>query len=734
MIKFKTLSLRNFLSYGNTVTTINLNQQGTILVVGENGVGKTTWLNALTYVLYDEPVSKISKDNLINNVNKKNLEVIVEFEKDQHTYVVRRARKFKTATGNFVELFEDGKEITLDSAAHTNAKILEILNIPFELFIRIIAFPATLTPFLDLPARNQMDIIEELFDLKLLSEKAERLKDLIRETDVQFQLEELKIAQLRTEHERHKNQLTTAFARITDWQVENEARKDDLKRQLTEVKKINVQKEKKLYQDIEAIKETLNEIKGKITLFESEQQKIEQLKKAQLAHKSQLVTARLRVTNWTQETKSDITFIQKELEKLSAVDIEKEKELYEKVAALTEVLDKTKLEVIELQSKLAGLHDTIRTKDMERTLLQDNKCPYCSQSFPGASKKLHDVSTEIKLLGEGFEEITASITKFENVVKQETKKQNSLKEEITTNDIDALRRLEQERLNFSQQLKVLRVAKNPHEESLNELERSTFDVTLEELEQEETQVLGEISDLSNRLLEETEKQNAFKKELKVSSFDELIELSEKQALLLQEIKTAEQAENPFIIPYEELERTKIEEPNSDVINKLNVNLEHQRFLYKLLTKKDSFVRKGLLDRNLTYLNKRLMVYLHEMEFNFTVEFTHDMAARISKRGRELDFGNLSGGQKARVNLALSFAFRDVLQSLHDNTNICILDETLDYGLDTKGVPIAAMMIKHKAKEEAITLFITSHRDEIKGIFDKTMTISLEDEFSIIQTI
>ncbi|MGI0076504.1 MAG: hypothetical protein ACREAU_03755 [Nitrosopumilaceae archaeon] len=736
MIKFISLSLRNFLTYGDVPTIIPLDRQGTILVVGENGVGKTAWLNALTYVLYDEPISKIPKDELINNINKKNLEVIVEFEKDQHYYKIIRARKFKTTTGNFVQLFEDGKELTLDSAAHTNAKILEIINIPYELFIRIVAFPATLTPFLDLPARgsgaNQMEIIEELFDLKTLSEKAEKLKELTKATDTAFQLEEQKITQLRAEHERYQQQLALAKERVVNWETDNEAKKTQLKTTLHEIKKINIEKQKKLYEDIDIIRQALNDINVKIGKAEFEQQKIDQLKKAHLIRISQIETAKQRIIIWDAKNKDIIIDLKREINEINKINIEEEKLLYNQITEVKRVLEETKNEISLLKEKLLNVNSSKVKRENEQEQLKSNKCPYCLQNFPGSSEKLHSVNHELEELKKEIKTVDAQISKFNKKLTSQIKSYETFQEAITTDSLDTLHQISEQRTSLKKQLNIAEQTQNPYIEPLRELTADQLtDITIEELDKKNNEIQENIIIFNNALNHETNKYDKQIQQLSVSSFDELLKLSEEQALLQQQLKMTEQSENPFFEPYEELVRNKIEQPNPSTINNLNVELEHQRFLYKLLTKKDSFVRKGLLDKNLTYLNRRLSLFLHELEFNFTVEFTHDMGARISKHGRELGFGNLSTGQKARVNLALSFAFRDVLQSLHDKTNICILDETLDYGLDTRGVPIAAMMIKQKAKEEGITLFIVSHRDEVKGIFDKTMTISLVDDFTTI---
>lgn len=189
--------------------------------------------------------------------------------------------------------------------------------------------------------------------------------------------------------------------------------------------------------------------------------------------------------------------------------------------------------------------------------------------------------------------------------------------------------------------------------------------------------------------------------------------------------------NPFIEPLEELKKTEIKPVDYTEINELTKSLEHHEFLHKLLTKKDSFVRRNLLNKNLPFLNQKLQEYLSELGLAHKVEFTHELTARITQFGRELSFGNLSAGQKARVNIALSFAFRDVLQSMHTPVNICMLDEILDVGLNGGGVQMAVRMLKRKARDEKLSMYVITHREEADSSFDRTLVVQISKGFSYV---
>jgi DNA repair exonuclease SbcCD ATPase subunit len=171
--------------------------------------------------------------------------------------------------------------------------------------------------------------------------------------------------------------------------------------------------------------------------------------------------------------------------------------------------------------------------------------------------------------------------------------------------------------------------------------------------------------------------------------------------------------------------------NLDELDQLNDELEHQNFLLKLLTKKDSFIRKALLNKNIPLLNKRLQIYLDKMGLPHRVRFTEEMSAEIMQLGAPINYGNLSAGQKARINLALSFAFRDVLQTRHGKIAFCILDECLDVGLGSLGVNQAVKMIKSVAIENELSMLVISHRDEVTSSFNKHLHVSLRNGFSTV---
>ncbi len=165
------------------------------------------------------------------------------------------------------------------------------------------------------------------------------------------------------------------------------------------------------------------------------------------------------------------------------------------------------------------------------------------------------------------------------------------------------------------------------------------------------------------------------------------------------------------------------------MNDLTVMKEHQDFLYKLLTNKDSFIRKRIIEQNLQYLNSRLAYYLTKLGLPHEVQFISDLTVEITELGRELDFDNLSRGERNRLILGLSWAFRDVFETMNTPMNFLAVDELIDSGMDTNGVDAALGILKKIERERNKNIFLISHRDELVGRVNTTLQVIKEGGFT-----
>ena len=188
--KIKDLTVKNFMSVGNTTQAVNFDRDDLTLVLGENldlggddsgarnGTGKTTIINALSFALYGNALTSIKKDNLINKTNSKNMMVTIDFEKDGETYRIERGRKPNTMAFYIGDQEQDITDESQGDSRETQAAIERLLNMSHDMFKHIVALNTYTEPFLALRANDQRTIIEQLLGITMLSEKADKLKEL----------------------------------------------------------------------------------------------------------------------------------------------------------------------------------------------------------------------------------------------------------------------------------------------------------------------------------------------------------------------------------------------------------------------------------------------------------------------------------------------------------------------------------------------------------------------------
>ena len=195
------------------------------------------------------------------------------------------------------------------------------------------------------------------------------------------------------------------------------------------------------------------------------------------------------------------------------------------------------------------------------------------------------------------------------------------------------------------------------------------------------------------------------------------------------LQNKQDEEDPYQKQIDELTTTAVQIIDWSPVNDLTSFKEHQEFLLKLLTNKDSFIRKKIIDQNLAYLNNRLTYYLDKLGLPHQVVFQNDLNVEITQLGQDLDFDNLSRGERNRLILGMSFAFRDVWESLYQNINLLFIDELIDSGMDTAGVEGSLAVLKKMGRERNKNVFLISHKDELIGRVNHLMKVVKENGFT-----
>ena len=199
--------------------------------------------------------------------------------------------------------------------------------------------------------------------------------------------------------------------------------------------------------------------------------------------------------------------------------------------------------------------------------------------------------------------------------------------------------------------------------------------------------------------------------------------------LQRQLEQTEKKEDPYAEQIEELTQKAIQKVDYTSVNEMEDLYRHQEFLYKLLTAKDSFIRTRIIEQNLTYLNQRLAHFLGKVKLPHTVTFQPDLTVTIEELGRELDFDNLSRGERNRLILSLSWAFRDVWESLYQQINLLFIDELVDAGMDLSGVESSMAVLKDMSRTQRKNIFLISHKDELVSRVNSVLKVTKENGFT-----
>ena len=534
-----------------------------------NGTGKTTIVNALSYALYGEALTKIRRDNLVNKTNGKGMLVTITFEKEGKKYRVERGRK-----PNVMKYFIDDEEQELSDVSQgdsrkTQEDLNKMIGMTPRMFKHLVALNTYTQPFLSLHHSEQQDIIEQLLGIQLLSEKADILKTKIK---------------------RSKEDIAMETARLDGLKISNQK-----------------------------VEETINSLQSKSSA-------------------------------WTTQNKVDKEKLEDSIKEIESLDIDKELEAHQTLEQWNKLND----EMLQLNKDRSNLEATIvqadktakkLDKDLEK-LNEKATCYACGQDLP--------------------------------------------------------------------------------KEKIEEMQRK--------LEEEYGEANSYVMDLQETLDQTEEKiKNLGDMAQKPTTYYETVKEAYEHRQYVDTLKTAlknkQDESNPYLDQIDELQKQAIQEVNYDTVNTMQKLKEHEEFLYKLLTNKDSFIRKKIIDQNLTFLNNRLTHYLDQLGLPHLVTFKNDLSVEITQLGQDLDFDNLSRGERNRLILGMSFAFRDVWENLYQNINLLFLDELIDSGMDTAGVESALAILKKMSRERAKNIFLISHKDELIGRVNNVLRVVKENGFT-----
>jgi len=684
MIKINNLTVKNFLSVGNATQGINFDRSDLTLVLGENldlggdgqrnGTGKTTIINALSYALYGQALSNIRKDNLVNKSNGKNMLVSLDFAVDGTNYRIERGRKPNVLKFYVNDLVQAASDDAQGDSRETQDAVERVIGMSHDMFKHILALNTYTEPFLSLKANDQRAIIEQLLGITLLSERADRIKELNKQTKDAITQEEFRVRADTEANKRMEEQIANLRRRQHMWQAKYNSDLATLVTQYDDLVKIDIDAELLAHKNL--------------TAWNTQ-------KKQQDAH----VALVARQCAWQQKQSLDVAVLKQSLRTLEHIDPAAELQLHQDLAAYTQ---KSK-DIVQLEKLIARcIADEVKESKLIEKLkaeigeLQNHKCHTCGQDF-------HDNTHE-------------NVLRAKQAVLQESILQAlSINTQWMENN-DALHALGQ-------------IGVKPVTFYATQAEAVRHLGDLESIQQKIDNKLADTDPYAEQLMAHESVVMGAQPITHYDTESAAIKHSSLVPGLLQQITGKHAEVDPYGEQITEMQHQALQEVNYDKINDLTRLQEHQEFLLKLLTSKDSFVRKKIIDQNLSYLNQRLTHYLDRIGLPHTVKFQNDLTVSIEELGRELDFDNLSRGERNRLILSMSWSFRDVWESLYSPINLLFIDELIDNGLDTAGVENALAILKKISRERQKSIWLVSHRDELAGRVENILRVVKQNGFT-----
>ena len=682
----KNITLRNFLSIGAVCQAVNFDSKELTLILGENldlggdgarnGTGKTTLIQGLSYALFGNPINSIRKDNLINRTNAKGMMVTLEFSANGIEYKIERGRRPNVLKFYINSDLQEAKDDAQGENKETQAYIEKAIAMSPDMFKHIVALNTYSEPFLSMKANDQRNVIEQLLGITLLSEKADLIKEKTRQNKDAIQQEEFRVKAVEEANKRVQEQIEALRRRQVLWQRTHSDALSKLLADYDELCKIDIDLELQAHKDLAAYNE----------------------KKKQQDACNALVA---RQTAWLQKRDNDVKVLQTSYNTKSNIDITSELQAHYDL----KVYEANKIELANINKTIIALEATLKKDEAlvaklqsEIKTLEENKCYACGQD-------LHD-ENHVNVLDSKKNLLDSAISELAQTQNELEKNKNSI---FVLGDM-------------------------PTTYYKTEAEAIKHSSELENIQNQITAKLAETDPYAEQIAEQCTFEDIGSPP--VTHYDTEAEAVEHKAIvanLEKSIESKAAESDPYLEQIEDMENKALQEISFDKINELTRYGDHLKFLQDLLTSKDSFVRKRIIDQNLSYLNARLTHYLDKIGLPHTVVFKNDLSVEITELGRELDFHNLSRGEMNRLILALSFAFRDVWENLYSPINALFIDELIDSGMDSIGLENSLAILKTMSRNRNKSIWLVSHKEELTSRVDRVLKVVKEAGFTSYST-
>ncbi len=764
MIKLTKLSIRNFMSFGNVPQVLDLSEFPMTLIQGinrdktdnepesetdienasaslsekpSNGSGKSSILSALNYVIFGESIAnKIKKSNLVNKINKKNLEVSLEFEKDGTQYRIERGR-----SPEYLRFFVNGEDLAQGENKDTQEDINKAIGMSPDLFYQICLMTASAPTFMEMNAAGQREIIEQLLGVQILTDKAEKLKEKVKEVKQIIATEEVRLATVKSANDeiikRNEIQKADYQNKLNEYEANRNKKVEEYEKGYKVLAEVDIEKEIENHKFNESVNQIIAD-NAKITLDKNENTKkldnlninltniknsLESLSKINIEDE---IKKHKEIESIQEKNKEVSTKILEESNKLNDVD----RQLIEVSHTLTNLAQQNigiTNETKQLNEKIESENKIIKDNEENLKKIENNTCPTCGAKLIGENTKLSEKYIEsIKVSNEKISGFRNQITENDNKLKEIKDRidvQKKLESSITENKTTISKGITE------LQGKIIKDLPSVYYKDIKDVYEHQNKINLLNSEIEKTN--KDIEEINKVIAGLVVKPVPEKVKTFYETMQQAMVHSETMKNMQEQIDKIKKEENPYTELLKKCEKVELMPYDESLKKSSEDDLNHLDFLVKLLTNKDSFVRKKIVEQNLAYLNLKIKNYLQMMGSLHVVIFNPDLSFDITKFGESFDFAGLSRGEKTSVILALNFAFRDLYELINEPINVMFVDELIDNGLD-KYSASNVISILQKYSEQNKNIFVVSHRKDIQARMNRILTVVMELGFSEIQ--
>ena len=717
---FKSVSLKNFYKYGINEQTLDLDKNGIRLVTADNGEGKSSIFYAIVWCLYGKTLQD-TVDDVVNRRTKKNCKVSVEFIEDGFLYKIIRYRKHEEHENN-IYVFKGENDISMRKSADTQQLILDIVKMPYQAFINSTFFSTELyKEFLRAKTSERLTVFENLLSLKEVTMFYDSAKTF--HTNIKEHLEELKIqkavkiSEKETTEKVIKDYVETAKRNILN-----------LKEQKSKLQEEYSNKEKAIqeYSNINIEEELKNIDNGK---------RVESLK--------------VRLENKTSELEATalVDYIDKDEEyvkRFENIDFKEELKKEKKIAEIKNEIDKLEKSIIEIDSRI-----NIHNKELA---IAENE-------LNSVEKELECINKELASLSESTclhcgQKVNSKFV--EEKTNEFTEKKNSLEASILTNKVtveilnDRIKTLKSEKALKDYQIKRFELPvlfeglESGVASVIQNIEMSKERISTRKKEEEKTK---ERNAKIQKEIEEIEKEIGVFNYVPKYTEEFILHIKETLAILESDLsiiknKISEidgKASSMYDKKYVDSNKLKIAMLEQDIISlefQENSSREDDKYflcLMECFSNREESFKKFFIGTMIDSFNEKINNYLpFFFEENLKITFDKELADTIEMDGDVITFNSLSTGQKAKAEISVAFALFDLSRIFFSSeTNLLIIDEMLDKGIDQRGVESALSIVEGMASD--IGIFIVSHKTDLKDSIKNKIEIKRdENNFSVIK--